>query len=285
MPTMASDTTEASAAAPASTRVLGNFDLFETILLELPIRDLLLTKRVSKSWAAMQDKSDRIQKAVFLKPFSNKRIYYPDCSKPHWYLNLNGNDNSYEGVGDDQDGGVSLEPPKWFQKGGSGVPPADYTQQCEVYQGSSSDDNANQEVSTYVSDDAMAVMCKGSSRDSKQQHQKRKKLGLHIIDSNFNKFRRNTTADTIADSADDGQSSPITQQTNGKLLSNRPSDPKAPFDSLKYEPYYAEITLKQSETTSSSKLPASRMTGPFINPFCELFGKYHDDGTNFCHID
>lgn len=280
MPTMASDTSEAS-----STRVLGNFDLLETILLELPIRDLLLTKRVSKSWAGMQDKSDRIQKALFLKPFSDKRIYYPDCSKPHWYLNLNGNDNSYEGVSDDQDGGVSLEPPKWFQKGGSGVPPADYAQQCEVYQGSSSDDSANQEVSTYVSDDAMSVIRKGSSRDSKQQHQKHKKLGIHIINSNFDIFRQNTTADTTADSADDSQSSPIAQQTYGKLLDNLPSDPNAPFDSLKYEPYYAEVTLKQTETTSSSKLPASRMTGPFINPFCELFGKYHDDSTNIYHID
>lgn len=60
--------------APAATRVLDIAELLETILLHLPLQDLLLSQRVCKTWKGMFDRSHRIQKALFLKPVSDIRV-------------------------------------------------------------------------------------------------------------------------------------------------------------------------------------------------------------------
>lgn len=70
----------------ATVTVLTDFDLVEDIILRLPIREVLLIKRVCKSWKGIHDESIRIQKALFLLPATEQKIYYPDCSKPTWYL-------------------------------------------------------------------------------------------------------------------------------------------------------------------------------------------------------
>jgi hypothetical protein len=69
----------------ASVVVLTDFDLVEDIMLRLPLREVLLIKRVSKTWKGIHDESIRIQKALFLTPATEHKIYYPDCSKPIWY--------------------------------------------------------------------------------------------------------------------------------------------------------------------------------------------------------
>jgi len=261
---MASDTTQASASILASAKVFGDFDLLEDILLNLPLRDLLVSKRVCKPWSAMQQQSDRIQKALFLKPFSDMKIYYPDSSTPYWYLNPKGNEHLQDDLNDDkdedEDGGDSLRPPKWFQNGGSGVPPADYAEQCKAYEASLSGHNANQKVSTYVSDNAMKR--KGSSSDSKQQQQKLKKLGIYIFDSAFGE----DTGDSLT--------STTTQPIFSRVFNDPPSNPRAQASEAEIKPYLFSVTRKQSEATDSSKFSVPRITGPYINPFCELFGKY-----------
>lgn len=70
----------------ATIRVLTNFDLVEDIILQLPLLDVLLSKRVSKAWKGAHDRSWRIKKALFLIPATDTRIYYPICSKPTWYM-------------------------------------------------------------------------------------------------------------------------------------------------------------------------------------------------------
>lgn len=70
----------------ASTKVLTSFDLVEDIILYLPIREVLLTKRVCKAWENVHDESTRVKKALFLIPATEDRIYYPDCDQPKWYL-------------------------------------------------------------------------------------------------------------------------------------------------------------------------------------------------------
>jgi len=70
----------------ATVTVLTDFDLVEDIILRLPIREVLLIKRVSKSWKRIYDESIRIQKALFLLPAFEEKIYYPNCSKSTWYL-------------------------------------------------------------------------------------------------------------------------------------------------------------------------------------------------------
>jgi hypothetical protein len=70
----------------ASVVVLTDFDLVEDIMLRLPLREVLLIKRVNKAWKGIHDESVRVQKALFLTPATEHKIYYPDCSKPTWYL-------------------------------------------------------------------------------------------------------------------------------------------------------------------------------------------------------
>lgn len=76
----------ASANSTATVVVLTHFDLLEDILLRLPVREVLFTKRVCKAWKGVHENSTRIQKALFLVPATNQMIYYPNSSKPMWYL-------------------------------------------------------------------------------------------------------------------------------------------------------------------------------------------------------
>lgn len=52
----------------ASVQVLGTVELLEAILLQLPIKDLLLAQLISKHIENTIDGSDSIQKALFFKP-------------------------------------------------------------------------------------------------------------------------------------------------------------------------------------------------------------------------
>ena len=49
-------------------------ELFETILLQLPVRDLLLAQRVSKEWQDMITTSVQIQQALFFKAKPSKTL-------------------------------------------------------------------------------------------------------------------------------------------------------------------------------------------------------------------
>lgn len=75
-----------SATTTASNAVLTSFDLVEDIILYLPIREVLLTKRVCQAWKNVHDESTRVKKALFLIPATDERIYYPNCDEPKWYL-------------------------------------------------------------------------------------------------------------------------------------------------------------------------------------------------------
>lgn len=76
----------ATTSTSASTRAFANYDLLEDILLHLPLRDLLFSRRVCKQWNGVQDTSARVRKALFLEPFHQEKVYYPSASKPHWHL-------------------------------------------------------------------------------------------------------------------------------------------------------------------------------------------------------
>lgn len=90
-------------APPASTIVFANYDLLEDILLHLPLRHLLLSKRVCKQWESTQQTSVRVRKALFLEPFHAQKIYYPSASKPHWYLVPERNELALEGLLSEED--------------------------------------------------------------------------------------------------------------------------------------------------------------------------------------
>lgn len=51
-------------------------ELLENILLNLPIRDLLLAQRVNKTFQATILGSSKLQQALFLKPLAGKFLYY-----------------------------------------------------------------------------------------------------------------------------------------------------------------------------------------------------------------
>jgi hypothetical protein len=70
----------------ATVTVLTDFDLVEDIILRLPIREVLLTEGVCKAWKGIHKESIRIQKALFLLPATEHKVYYPSCSKPTWCL-------------------------------------------------------------------------------------------------------------------------------------------------------------------------------------------------------
>ncbi|KAK5688067.1 hypothetical protein LTS10_000045 [Elasticomyces elasticus] len=55
-------------AAISAAKVLGTYELRETILLHLPLRQLLLCQRVSRAFKAVVDRSASIRKALFLEP-------------------------------------------------------------------------------------------------------------------------------------------------------------------------------------------------------------------------
>lgn len=52
----------------SATKVFNTVEILETILLQLPIRDVLLDQRVSRSWRAVIAGSISIQRALFLRP-------------------------------------------------------------------------------------------------------------------------------------------------------------------------------------------------------------------------
>jgi len=97
----------ATTSPTASTKVFANYDLLEDILLHLPIRDLLLSKRVCQQWSGMQDTSSRVRKALFIEPFHAQKIYYPSASKQHWYLVPTPAECAQEGLFDDDDDSVT----------------------------------------------------------------------------------------------------------------------------------------------------------------------------------
>lgn len=49
-------------------------ELLEAILIELPVKDLLLGQRVCKTWRGAIETSSRLQKALFFVPESSKRL-------------------------------------------------------------------------------------------------------------------------------------------------------------------------------------------------------------------
>lgn len=63
---------------PASLHVLGTTELLETILLGLPMQDLLLDQRVCRSWRALITSSIRLQQALFLEPVPYGNVSYLD---------------------------------------------------------------------------------------------------------------------------------------------------------------------------------------------------------------
>lgn len=54
----------------AATSVLDNYELLENILLHLPVLDLLLAERVSKTFQGLIAQSEEIRQALFLVPTS-----------------------------------------------------------------------------------------------------------------------------------------------------------------------------------------------------------------------
>lgn len=52
----------------ATAKVLGNYELLQQILLNLPLRQLLLAQEVNKAWYDVVQRSQEIRKTVFLLP-------------------------------------------------------------------------------------------------------------------------------------------------------------------------------------------------------------------------
>ena len=63
---------------PARAQVFYTNELLETILLSLPMKDLLLSQGVSKSWRALTFSSIRLRRALFLEPVACGAISYID---------------------------------------------------------------------------------------------------------------------------------------------------------------------------------------------------------------
>lgn len=51
-----------------ASKVVAVTELLESILVELPMKDLLFAQKICKHWKAVIDTSDKLQKALFLKP-------------------------------------------------------------------------------------------------------------------------------------------------------------------------------------------------------------------------
>src|ERR1700761_5411027 len=58
----------------ATARVFGLLELFEEIVLYLPVRDILLSMRVCKTFRDTITESAQIRQALFLEPLSEKRL-------------------------------------------------------------------------------------------------------------------------------------------------------------------------------------------------------------------
>jgi len=68
----------AAAAAPPKASVFEIPELLETILLELPLKDLLLSQRVCTTWRSLAISSIHIRRALFLEPAARGPISYID---------------------------------------------------------------------------------------------------------------------------------------------------------------------------------------------------------------
>ncbi|USW56437.1 Putative F-box-like domain superfamily protein [Septoria linicola] len=79
-------------------QVLATTELLEAILLQLPIRSVLLSQRISKTWHATITSSISLQRALFLRPAPvlstsprSRKIHFIDLSTPcHQVLSLRG---------------------------------------------------------------------------------------------------------------------------------------------------------------------------------------------------
>lgn len=65
----------------ACQKVLDTTELHELILHKLPMRDLLLAQRVSKTWRELIQRSNKLQRALFLKPVKCGLIVHKRQSK------------------------------------------------------------------------------------------------------------------------------------------------------------------------------------------------------------
>lgn len=69
--------------------VMGVPKLAEMILLQVPVRDLLLAQRVDRTWRATIRTSPALQQALFLRPYSDRRVFLETgitpatCSSAH----------------------------------------------------------------------------------------------------------------------------------------------------------------------------------------------------------
>ena len=63
---------------PPTIQVLGTTELLEIILMYLPMKDLLLSQRVCRSWHALINTSIRLRRALFLEPVPCGDISYID---------------------------------------------------------------------------------------------------------------------------------------------------------------------------------------------------------------
>ncbi|KAK4977183.1 hypothetical protein LTR42_003231 [Elasticomyces elasticus] len=61
--------------------VAGTFELLECVLLQVDIRTLLLSQRVSRTFKATINHSTKLQQALFLKPLSDGDLYH--CNEEH----------------------------------------------------------------------------------------------------------------------------------------------------------------------------------------------------------
>jgi hypothetical protein len=70
----------------ATEKVMGTLDLFEDIILRLPLTEVLLVQGVCKPWQHVHQESPRIQRVLFFKPGTERKMFYPDCNKPAWFM-------------------------------------------------------------------------------------------------------------------------------------------------------------------------------------------------------
>jgi len=60
----------------AAGRVLSTYELLENILLHLPLRQILLSQRISKSFRDLVQRSPNLRRVLFLKPVSDDVVNF-----------------------------------------------------------------------------------------------------------------------------------------------------------------------------------------------------------------
>ena len=66
------------ASIPSRDTVFETTELLESILFQLPTRDLLLGQRVSKRWQAVIGISRKLQRALFLEPVKGEPLIFEE---------------------------------------------------------------------------------------------------------------------------------------------------------------------------------------------------------------